>query len=143
MSDPSKPFAFRHLLRHGLGFLVSGGLAFITDALVLEFLVRSLGVEPIVARLGSISVAMVVGWLSHRRLTFAMSTAPSLGEFVRYAAVAWFSAGVNYAIFVAIILIWPDIFPLAALVVASLAAMVISYIGMRFGAFRMHGAPRF
>ena len=53
------------------------------------------------------------------------------------------AAGVNYAIFVAIMLIWPDTLPLMALVVASLAAMVVSYIGMRFGAFRVHSAPRF
>jgi putative flippase GtrA len=143
MNDPTKLLALRGLLRHGLGFLVSGSLAFITDALVLEFLTNSVGLEPIVARLGSISVAMVVGWLSHRRLTFALSTAPSLGEFVRYAAVAWFSAGFNYAVFVALMLVWPDTQPFVALVIASLAAMVVSYIGMRFGAFRVHGAPRF
>jgi putative flippase GtrA len=126
-----------------MGFLVSGGLAFITDALVLEVLTQVVGLEPIVARLGSISIAMVVGWLSHRRLTFAMTTPPSLAEFIRYAAVAWFSAGVNYAIFVAIMLIDPDTLPLMALVAASLAAMIVSYIGMRFGAFRVHGAPPF
>lgn len=142
MTNPTKPLALRGLLRHGLGFLVSGGLAFITDALVLEFLTGEFGLDPIVARLGSISVAMVVGWLSHRRLTFAMSTAPSLGEFFRYAAIAWFSAGVNYAIFVAIMLMWPETSPLIALIVASLAAMVVSYVGMRFGAFRVHGGPR-
>ena len=83
------------------------------------------------------------GWLSHRRLTFALSTAPSLGEFIRYAAVAWFSAGFNYAVFVALMLVWPDTQPFVALVIASLAAMVVSYISMRFGAFRVHGAPRF
>lgn len=143
MNNPGKPLPLRDLLRHGLGFLVSGGLAFITDALVLEVLTGSLGLDPIIARLGSISVAMVVGWLSHRRLTFAMSTAPSLSEFVRYAAVAWFSAGVNYASFAAILLIWPETLPFAALVIASLTAMVVSYIGMRYGAFRVQGAPRF
>lgn len=143
MIDPAKYLALRGLLRHGLGFLVSGSLAFVTDALVLEFLMRTLDLEPIIARLGSISMAMVVGWLSHRRLTFAISTAPSLGEFVRYAAVAWFSAGFNYVVFVAIMLIWPETLPFMALVVAALAAMVVSYIGMRFGAFRMHGVPRF
>jgi putative flippase GtrA len=141
MTLPVKPLAMRGLLRHGLGFLVSGGLAFVTDALVLELLTSDLGIDPILARLGSISVAMIVGWLSHRRLTFALSTAPSLGEFIRYAAVAWFSAGVNYAIFVAIMLMWPETLPLMALVVASLAAMVVSYVGMRFGAFRVRGAP--
>lgn len=143
MTHDGKPLPLRDLLRHGLGFLVSGGLAFITDATVLQVLTSVVGLDPIIARLGSISIAMVVGWLSHRRLTFAVSTAPNLGEFVRYAAVAWFSAGVNYAIFVAIMLIRPETLPLAALVAASAVAMVVSYLGMRFGAFRMHGAPRF
>jgi len=142
MKDNANPLAGRGIVRHGLGFLVSGSLAFVTDAMVLHVLTSAAHVDPIIARLASISVAMVVGWLSHRRLTFALSSAPSLGEFIRYAAVAWFSAGVNYAVFVFIILIWPETLPLVALVVASGIAMFVSYVGMRFGAFRVHGAPR-
>jgi putative flippase GtrA len=143
MNNETKPLAFRGLLRHGLGFLISGGLAFLTDAIVLEVLTSDLAINPIGARLASISVAMVVGWLSHRRLTFALSTAPTLGEFIRYAAVAWFSAGVNYAVFVIIMLMWPETLPLMALFLASGIAMFVSYVGMRFGAFRVHDAPRF
>lgn len=142
MNDYSKPLAMRGLLRHGLGFLVSGSLAFVVDALLLEVFTDKFGLNPILGRLGSISVAMVVGWLSHRRLTFALSTPPSLTEFIRYAAVAWFSAGVNYGIFVCIMLIWPHAVPFVALVIASAIAMFVSYVGMRFGAFRVHRAPR-
>lgn len=138
MSDDPNPLATRGYFRHGLGFLVSGSLAFLTDAIVLELLTGQASLDPILARIGSISIAMVVGWLCHRRLTFALTIAPSLGEFVRYAAVAWFSAGVNYAAFVCIMLVWPETLPFMALVVASGIAMGVSYVGMRFGAFRAH-----
>jgi putative flippase GtrA len=124
------------LARHGVGFLFSGGLAFAIDALVLKLLIHFLGLHPIVARLGAISVAMVAGWLSHRTLTFAVSAPPSKSEFARYAAVAWTAAAVNYGMFVLILLMWPATEPLLALVASTLVSMVVSYVGMRFAAFR-------
>ncbi len=123
-------------LRHWGGFVVSGGIAFTTDALVLESLTRFAGLPPLVARLAAIACAMVAGWLAHRRLTFDLPTRPTPKEFLGYAAVAWTSAGINYAVFAAILLWRPATYPLVALVGASLVAMTFSYLGMRFGAFR-------
>jgi len=125
-----------HPLRQGVGFLVSGGVAFAIDALVLELLMRGLGVSAIFARVVSIALAMVVAWLMHRRLTFAVAAPPSVAEFLRYAGVAWTAAAINYAVFVLIVLVWPGVAPLAALVASSLVAMVFAYLGMRFAAFR-------
>jgi hypothetical protein len=59
----------QHPVRHGLGFLASGGTAFAVDALVLELLTVLLGVHPIAARLVAISLAMIAGWLMHRTFT--------------------------------------------------------------------------
>jgi putative flippase GtrA len=132
----------QHPLRHGLGFVVSGGTAFIVDALVLKLLTALLGVHPIAARLVAISLAMVAGWLMHRTFTFAVPTPPSAAEFVRYAGVAWAAAAVNYAVFVLILLARSETEPLVALVVASAAAMTFAYLGMRFGAFRRQGGSR-
>lgn len=129
--------AIERQLRHGLGFLVSGGIAFCVDAAILQLLSGVLGVDPILARVGSISVAMVFGWLAHRRLTFRLVVPPSTAEFLRYAAVGWFSAAVNYFVFVLILLLWSDTPMFAALVVAALVAMFVSYVGMRFAAFRL------
>ncbi len=122
--------------RHWAGFVASGGLAFLTDAAVLKLLTWAFGVNPFLARFIAIWIAMVVGWQSHRRLTFSVAHGSSLKEFASYAAVAWVSAGVNYAIFSAILLLRPGTEPLLALVVASAVAMSASYIGMRFGVFR-------
>lgn len=129
----------RGLVRHGTGFVIAGAIAFLTDAAVLALLTRGLRFDPLVARLAAISCAMIVGYLGHRRLTFDVAHPPGLPEFLAYAGVAWTSAAVNYAIYTAILLARPPTDPLAALFIASLLAMTVSYLGMRFGVF---GRPR-
>jgi putative flippase GtrA len=129
----------QHPVRHALGFLVSGGTAFAVDALVLQLLTALLGVNPIAARIVAISLSMIAGWLMHRTFTFAVTTSPSVPEFVRYAGVAWMAAAVNFGLFVAILLARPATKPFAALVVSSAAAMTFAYLGMRFAAFRQRG----
>jgi putative flippase GtrA len=119
-----------------LGFLASGGSAFTVDATLLALLTHLLGLHPIGARLIAISAAMVAGWLMHRTFTFAVTTPPSVAEFLRYAGVAWTAAAVNYAIFVVVVLTFPEVEPLIALVIASAVAMFVAYLGMRFAAFR-------
>ena len=58
-----------------------------------------------------------------------------MSEFLRYAGVAWTAAVVNYGLFVLIVLAYPAIEPLVALVISSAVAMVFAYLGMRFAAF--------
>lgn len=129
----------QHPLRHGLGFALSGALAFLVDAAVLKTLTVMGGMHPAVARLAAISAAMVTAWLAHRRFTFRMTVPPTFAEFLRYAAVGWAAAGINYSVFLAVILARPGTEPLYALVVSSLVAMVFAYLGMRFAAFRQPG----
>jgi putative flippase GtrA len=126
-------------MRHGLAFLVSGSIAFCVDAIILKSLIALFAIHPIIARFFAISTAMVAGWLSHRTFTFAVLAAPSFREFLRYAAVAWSAAAINYALFVLIILALPGIEPLFAMVASSIGAMSFSYLGMRFAAFRRRG----
>ena len=68
----------QHPVRHGLAFLVSGGTAFVVDALVLKLLTSVLGLHPIAARLVAIALAMVAGWLMHRTFTFRVAGAAEL-----------------------------------------------------------------
>ena len=129
----------QHPLRHGLAFVLSGSLAFCTDAGVLELLVAGFGMHKLLARVVSLSLAHVVGWLSHRRFTFRLSTPPTRSEFLRYAGVQYAIALINYGIFALIVLAKPDLRPLYALVVSSGVAMFFSYFGIRFGVFRDGG----
>lgn len=122
--------------RQGLGFLVSGLIALAVDMGVTSALTRLAGLSPYLARPAGIALAMVAGWLCHRRLTFDVKEPPTLGEFIRYAAVAWGVAALNYAVYAAEIATLPALPPEAALVVSSIVAMAASFLGMKLGVFK-------
>lgn len=133
VTDPARDLP---RLRHWGGFLVSGLIALACDAAILQLGILVFGLHPLAARLIAISVAMVAGWLAHRRLTFSLTSPPTLGEFTRYSAIAWTTASLNYVAFAIILLVSPGVHPLAALAIASILATFFAYIGMRYGAFR-------
>ena len=121
--------------RHWFGFLVSGGLAYLIDVGVSLLLHDGVGWPWAVSRLLGISAAMVVAWLSHRRLTFAIAKRPTMAEFLRYASMAWMAAGLNYSVFLLLIWLVPSIYPALAIAIAAGVAMLASYAGMRFAVF--------
>ena len=123
-------------LRHFGGFVLAGGTAFVTDVLVFHALTSLAGVNLLIARLLSISVAMVVSFLINRTVTFAMPGAPKLSEFLRFAAVGWMSSGLNYAIFAGVMLARPETWWFLAIVIATVISMGASYMGMRMAVFR-------
>lgn len=134
--DGAPPDTGRSLARHGAGFVASGLIAFGVDAAMLLALTRLAGLDPFSARLAAILAAMVAAWLAHRRLTFAVTTPPSAGEFLRFAAVASGASVINYAIYAALLVIWREMPPLVALIGATVVSMCASYVGMRLGVFR-------
>jgi putative flippase GtrA len=121
--------------RHWTGFLLGGAVAFGVDSAVTMLLTRLVGAPVLIARLAAISLAMIASWLINRTITFPVAGPPSLPEFARFAAVAWMAAALNYAMFAAVIFLVPALHPVAAIAIASLAAMAFSYLGMRFGVF--------
>ena len=110
-------------------------MAFVVDAGVLKLLTAGLGAPVLASRIASIAAAMCVAWLCHRTFTFAVRAAPSLAEFMRFAAVAWSAAAVNYAIYAVILYVMPGLAPEAAMFCSSLVTMAVSYAGMRFAVF--------
>ena len=124
------------LTRHGASFLGSGLIALAVDMGVLSGLTRMFGVSALAARPFAIGCAMIVGWLCQRTFTFAVAAAPSLAEFLRYVTVASGAAAINFALYSAILLAVPSLAPEAALAASSTIAMVVAYIGLRFGVFR-------
>ncbi len=122
--------------RHYGGFLIAGLTALATDAAVLVLLTDWAGLSPYIARLVSISIAMVVSWQINRRITFAVQAPPTFYEFARFAAVSWGAQVVNYAAFAALIAWLPTLWPVWALIAASALAMFVSYAGFRFGVFK-------
>jgi putative flippase GtrA len=146
------PPALRARLERILKFAMTGGIGFVVDVGVLTILNAGLGVDPYVARVFAIAVAMITTWLINRRYTFEVhdkaTTARELAaEGGRYGLVAVGAALFNYATYAATL--WTltalglgpaHILPPIAAVVGSGLAMFVSWFGYSRFAFR-HADP--
>lgn len=112
------------------GFLLAGAAGFLVDAGMLSLLLELTPLGPLTARPLAILVAMTVAWTINRHLAFGPSQRSLAGEWAAYVGVAAASALLNYAVFAAILLAVPTTPPLAALALASLAAMAASWLGL-------------
>jgi putative flippase GtrA len=72
----------------------------------------------------------------HRRVTFNVSAPRSLAEFLRFASVALTANALNFAVYSLLLIGWPKLNYLIAIVIATAIATAFSYAGFRFGVFR-------
>lgn len=123
-------------VRHALAFICAGGMGFCADGAILLTLEYGLGLSPFIARIFSIMVAAVVAWLAHRTLSFGVTVAPTLKEFLQFLTLGATTSTINYLVFS--FLLWAQWVDKSflALIASALLAMVFSYCGMRFGVFR-------
>lgn len=119
------PFRSHRILR----FTVVGGIGFVADAAMLALMLAATPLGPFVARLISIGFGLTVTWLCNRTLTFQPSSRGMLSEGARYGGVGITTSVVNYLVYSVLLLAMPWMAPLLALVIASLAAMALSYLG--------------
>lgn len=115
----------KRILRFGL----VGGIGFVADATMLLLLLHATPVGPFAARLASIAFGLTVTWLCNRTLTFRPSDRGMLREGTRYGGVGIATSIVNYLVYSGLMLATPSLPPLAAMVIASAAAMTLSYLG--------------
>jgi len=116
-------------MKKPLRFLLAGGIGFVVDAAVLAVLLAGTPFDPFTARLLSIAAALLVTWMLNRRLTFGPSDRALIVEGARYGGVGTATSLVNYGVYSALLLAIPAMPPLAALCLASGAAMALSYLG--------------
>jgi putative flippase GtrA len=130
---PSDDRRKREHLRHVIGFVIAGGVAFLVDAGVLTFAVSALGLMPELARLPSFLAAVVTTWLINRRYTFRTSRPASLAEFLSYLSAMAIGLAVNYSVFVAVLRVSAAAaaVPVLALVPATLSGMVVNFLTSR------------
>ncbi len=115
-------------LRRFTSFGIVGLTGFAADAIVLYVLMNGFGAGAFSGRVVSISAAMLTTWLLNRIFTFAVKTRVTRTEIFRYIAVKCFGLAANLAIYTAIVFLTPrGQYPLMALIVASIASMVINY----------------
>lgn len=116
-------------MRRLVAFLCVGGAGFLTDAGILSGLLAVTSLDAFSARVISIVGALCLTWLLNRQITFGASNRSVAAEGALYGGVGVITSIVNYVIYSAILLALPAVMPLAALVIASVGAMVFSYFG--------------
>jgi len=110
-------------------FVFAGGIGFAADTAVLWLLLAITPLGPFVARMLSIGLALCVTWQINRHLTFSPSRRGAAEEGARYGGVGIATSVVNYLVYSCIPFAVPAAPPLAALAVASLVAMALSFLG--------------
>ncbi len=118
------------------GYLVDAGITFLGA--------KYLGLSPELARPPGFVVATIVNFTLNRLITFRHSRAPLFRSFLRYCGVASIGLAVNYSVYsVCVALaprigigVTPAILPLFV-AAGSGAAMVLTFLGFRFFAFRL------
>jgi putative flippase GtrA len=110
-------------------FALVGGIGFIADAGALALLLRMSPLGPLAARVISIGLALTATWILNRTFTFQPSRRGLALEGARYGGVGIATSLLNYLVYSALLLAVPATSPLAALAVASLVAMALSFLG--------------
>ena len=130
MAEPISP------LRHYGGFVLAGLSALVTDAAILQLLTKAAHLTPLVARPVGIACALVVSWWINRTIAFAVNAAPTWSEFAKFTVASSAAFTINYLVFAAILMAYPAVHPVLAIVFASVVSMFVSYAGYRLGVFR-------
>jgi putative flippase GtrA len=124
-------------------FAAIGVIGYFVDAGTTYLSAKYLGMSPELARPPGFIIATIVNFVLNRWITFRHAQAAVIGAFVRYCLVASSGLAVNYAVYSACVLLAPSagiavtpaILPLFV-AAGSGAAMVLTFVGFRFFAFR-------
>ena len=133
MADPKN-----RLVSEGSGFLVFclvGLFGLIVDAGALLALIEYADLNAYAARGLSIAFAVSVTWAAHRLWTFKTIGNKRFPEWMRYQLTSAFGAAANFGIYSVLLVSQDDMSPLFALVISSICALVINFLGARFFAF--------
>ena len=124
-------------------FAAIGVVGYFVDATITYVCAKYLGLSPEFARPPGFILATLVNFTLNRSITFRNSRAPLFRAFLRYCGVAFVGLVVNYSVYsVCVVLaprvgivVTPAILPLFV-AAGSGAAMVLTFVGFRFFAFR-------
>ncbi|CAH0339130.1 GtrA family protein [Rhizobium sp. CECT 9324] len=117
-------------------FVIVGATGFLVDAGTLWLLLSFSPLGPLSARVIAIALAMTATWLLNRSFTFGASKRSMVVEGFRYGVIAVITSLVNYGIYAGLLIMAPLLSPYAALVFASIAAMLFSFFGYSRFVFR-------
>ncbi|MGD1014817.1 MAG: GtrA family protein [Roseiarcus sp.] len=142
-AEPTAVGAEPPLTRQLPSFAAIGLFGYFVDSGVTYLCAKHLGMSPELARPPGFIVATVINFALNRAITFRHADAPLLRAFLRYWAVAGAGLAVNYAVYSACVqasplagvAVTPGVLPLF-IAAGTGVAMVVTFVGFRFFAFR-------
>lgn len=130
-------------LHEFLRFCLVGGVGFVVDAGLLEFLV-SLGLSAWAARILSIALALQVTYLMHGAFTFRDHGGYSRARWLAFLSCNALGAAINYLLFLAVLMLAPFGEPFldrqSALITGTAVALFCNYWMNRRFVFRKEDA---
>ena len=90
-------------MKQFLRFVLVGGVAFVVDAAIVQWLVVGMSLNPYLARVFSFLTAASLTWVLNRRYTFEAKAQPSSREWLGYLGLMVIGGGVNYATYALLI----------------------------------------
>lgn len=123
-------------MKRFMRFAMVGAIGFAVDVGVTLGLLATGLVGPFGARAAAIALAVLCTWFCNRNFTFGKSGHHVVREGVLYGSIGITSALLNYAVYSALLISFPMLRPLLALVLASASATAYSYFGYARFVFR-------
>ena len=120
-------------------FAMVGIVGFCTDAGLLHIGINIFGFGPIIARIPSFTIAVLVTWYLNRKYTFGIPDKSFTESFPPYLSSNFVGMLLNFGIYSFAILWMPDSlgrYPLLALAVGAAVSMVFNYVISRYFIFK-------
>ena len=123
-----------------MAFIVVGGIGFLTDAGFLQLFAVVLQWNIYWARVLAFVPATLVTWLLNRTWSFRVASATPVHkgrEYARYLIVQCFGVSVNFAIFSALVMLFPALksYPIVPLAAGSAVGLVVNFTGSKLWVF--------
>jgi putative flippase GtrA len=115
-------------------FFVVGAIGFLTDGGILQAEIWRWHVPPLLARLPSFAVAILVTWRLNRDFTFHTPEKSFRESFPIYLASNGAGLAINFAVYTGCVM--THVAPFLALAIASVTAMFFNFAMARFVVFR-------
>jgi putative flippase GtrA len=126
-------------IKEFLKFSIVGGVAFASDAAVLQLMLNTFEISPVLARIPSATVAIIITWLFNRSYTFSNTKNPNAAKsFLAHLSATSIGFSINIGLYTALLIIFEhrNIQPLIALSVASAIGLFINFLLAKHWVFR-------
>ena len=129
------------MIREFPRFLIVGSCGFLADAGILGICVHLFDFSPYWARIPSFAIAVTLTWYLNYKWAFEdKSNTRKTVNFGRYLAVQGAGISINFFVYMASLYLSPYLFetPELAIALASIAALLFNYFGLRRWVFKTH-----